>query len=133
VNAANAGVIGVLFGAGQYGQDTEVYDYAGDGITNPNPINGNTNVALYADDDGGFLRTGAAAYYTNPILWASPLSWMKSGNQLSLEWSNGAGVLLASTNLALPGTNWTRVATNPVMPYAVGVSNGVPRMFYRAR
>jgi hypothetical protein len=40
---ANAGLVGVLFG--------------------------NTQVATYSDDDGGFLRLGAGAYYS-----AGPIS-----------------------------------------------------------
>lgn len=73
----HAGVIGILFGPGQqapYSQcdssktDTSHMDYAGDGITNPVAINGNTLVASYADDDGGFVRSAAANYYaTGPI------------------------------------------------------------------
>lgn len=58
---ANNGIVGILFGAG--GQTTNNEDVAGDGITNPNPINGNNLTANYADDDGGNLRLQAKAYY----------------------------------------------------------------------
>ncbi|MDE3094366.1 MAG: hypothetical protein KGK07_00005, partial [Chloroflexota bacterium] len=51
-----------LFGRGADGA-TCACDAAGDGITNPAPINGNTGVSLSADDDGGFFRQKAAAYY----------------------------------------------------------------------
>lgn len=59
---AKAGVIGLLFGAGD-GNTTQNYDAAGDGITNPAPINGNTQTSSYADDDGGLLRINVGNYY----------------------------------------------------------------------
>jgi hypothetical protein len=62
----------------------------------------------------------------------SPLLFTYSGNQLSLSWSNGSGILLTSTNLALPMSNWVPVVTNPTMPYNITISNGVPQMFFRA-
>ena len=63
-NYANAGVIGILFGEGAAG-NTTYWDAANDGITNPPAIDGNTLVSTYADDDGGYLRTHAAAYYAS--------------------------------------------------------------------
>lgn len=62
VEYADAGVIAVLFGAGASGC-TLYTDEAGDGITNPPPINGNVLYAQYPDDDGGYLRLRAAQYY----------------------------------------------------------------------
>jgi hypothetical protein len=59
---AKAGVIGLLFGPGNSGT-TDVYDAAGDGITNPAAIDGNTTVSVHADDDGGLLRLNVANYY----------------------------------------------------------------------
>jgi len=59
---ADAGVIGILFGRGADGPTT-YDDAAGDGVTNPAPINGNDRVAEYSDDDGGFLRLAAGQYY----------------------------------------------------------------------
>jgi hypothetical protein len=58
----NAGVIGIIFGRGADGA-TCACDAAGDGVTNPASINGNTQASLTADDDGGFFRARAAAYY----------------------------------------------------------------------
>jgi hypothetical protein len=69
-----AGVVAFLFGGGAAGV-TCPCDAAGDGITNPAPINGNTLVSLSADDDGGFFRQKAAAYYATgavPLAAASP-------------------------------------------------------------
>jgi hypothetical protein len=67
VDQVNAGVIGVIFGRGADGA-TCACDAAGDGVTNPVPINGNLMASLTADDDGGFFRAKAAAYYsTGPI------------------------------------------------------------------
>ena len=39
------------------------YDAAHDGVTNPAPINGNTRSSYSTDDDGGYFRNRAAAYY----------------------------------------------------------------------
>jgi hypothetical protein len=57
-----AGVVAFLFGSGQP-DDTCACDAAHDGVTNPAPIDGNTRLSLSADDDGGYLRARAAAYY----------------------------------------------------------------------
>jgi hypothetical protein len=59
---ARAGVIAFLFGRGADGA-TCACDAAGDGVTNPAPIGGNTRASLNADDDGGYFRERAAAYY----------------------------------------------------------------------
>ncbi|HWO94584.1 MAG TPA: hypothetical protein VNL92_07455 [Dehalococcoidia bacterium] len=59
---AEAGVIALLFGRGADGA-TDASDAAGDGVTNPEPINGNTSRSALADDDGGLFRSLAKAYY----------------------------------------------------------------------
>jgi hypothetical protein len=58
----DAGVVAFLFGRGADGA-TCACDGNQDGITNPDPINGNTLPSLSADDDGGFFRDRAAAHY----------------------------------------------------------------------
>ncbi len=64
---ARAGIVGVLFGPGNFG--TSVDDAAHDGVTNPAPITSfecnrcNNHVSIYADDDGGYLRLFVGAYY----------------------------------------------------------------------
>jgi hypothetical protein len=57
-----AGFAGFLFGRGADG-NTCACDAAGDGVTNPAPIDGNTRPSLSADDDGGYFRAQAKAYY----------------------------------------------------------------------
>lgn len=57
----DAGAVAMLFGPGQ-GDDTHALDRAGDGITNPSPVRGNTRRASVADDDGGYFRSRARAY-----------------------------------------------------------------------
>lgn len=57
----DAGVVALLFGAGQSG-DTTAGDDAEDGVTNPGPVNGNRRRAKLADDDGGYFRERARAY-----------------------------------------------------------------------
>jgi hypothetical protein len=62
-----AGFAGFLFGRGADGA-TCACDAAKDGVTNPDPINGNTNPSVSADDDGGYFKQQAAAYYrTGPV------------------------------------------------------------------
>jgi hypothetical protein len=43
-------------------------DSANDGVTDPPAINGNTRASLSADDDGGYFRSVAAAYYAGGAL-----------------------------------------------------------------
>ncbi len=62
-----AGVVAVLFGMGADGP-TCACDAAGDGVTNPAPINNNTGVSLNADDDGGYFKQQVANYYTTGLL-----------------------------------------------------------------
>ncbi|HEY5160413.1 MAG TPA: hypothetical protein VII83_04995 [Gaiellaceae bacterium] len=59
---AKAGVVAFLFGRGADGP-TCACDASGDGITNPAPINGNTQSSYSADDDGGYFRVRAKAYH----------------------------------------------------------------------
>jgi hypothetical protein len=63
-NFVGAGVIGILFGEGLE-VDTSYWDAANNGITNPPAITDNTLSSTYSDDDGGFLRTSAATYYSS--------------------------------------------------------------------
>jgi hypothetical protein len=72
----DAGVAAFLFGAGQDDQ-SKYFDARNDGVTNPAPIDNrnrnhtdhlNNRPALNADDDGGLLRTGIKAYYTQGAL-----------------------------------------------------------------
>jgi hypothetical protein len=58
----DAGAIGFLFGGGADGT-TCACDARGDGVTNPAPIDGNARRSYNADDDGGYFRHRARAYY----------------------------------------------------------------------
>lgn len=58
----SAGVVALLFGSGQ-GNDTDIYDAAHDGVTNPKPIDGNTRRSHSSADDGGYFAAQARAYY----------------------------------------------------------------------
>ena len=75
---AHAGIIGVLFGAGNGG--TEYNDVRNDGITNPAPISTyecslcNNHQSQYADDDGGYLRIFVGQYYKNGA-YPLPAGW----------------------------------------------------------
>ena len=62
----DVGCFGWVFSRGQDGS-TSVYDRRKDGITNPEPIPGNLgHVSEFADDDGGYMRLRAGAYYKQP-------------------------------------------------------------------
>ena len=57
-----AGFVGFLFGRGADG-NTCACDAAKDGVTNPAPIDGNRTRSSSADDDGGYFKQQARAYY----------------------------------------------------------------------
>lgn len=63
----DAGVIALLFGRGADGA-TDASDAARDGVTNPAAISGNTDIAVSSDDDGGYFRRVAAAYYRDGVI-----------------------------------------------------------------
>lgn len=64
---AKAGYVGFLFGGGADGT-TCACDAQHDGITDPQAIGANTHASLTADDDGGYFRAQARAYYkTGPL------------------------------------------------------------------
>jgi hypothetical protein len=61
-----AGVVALLFGSGQP-TDTCACDAAHDGVTNPVPLDANRRRSASADDDGGYFRLQARAYYRHPL------------------------------------------------------------------
>ena len=62
-----AGVIALLFGRGADGA-TCACDAAGDGVTNPQPINGNVRDSLSADDDGGYFAERLQYFTRQPAI-----------------------------------------------------------------
>jgi hypothetical protein len=101
---ANSGVIGILFGMGASGV-TSYQDAQGDGVTNPAPINGNTQVAAVADDDGGYLRQIAQRYYAlGPLVFESELPRGPS----------------------TPAVSLVRAATNNIIHYSASTSGFGP-------
>jgi hypothetical protein len=64
---AQAGVVAALFGRGADGP-TCACDAAGDGVTNPAPINNNNGVSLNADDDGGYFKQQVVNFYSAGLL-----------------------------------------------------------------
>jgi hypothetical protein len=72
----NAGVIGLMFGAGN-GGSTVNFDGKRDGVTNPSPVcthDGTSGKQIcsshrstVSDDDGGYLRMAARDYYRSPV------------------------------------------------------------------
>jgi hypothetical protein len=82
---------------------------------------------------GSVTSSPPATLTVQGSLPVSNISATLSGNHLSLSWSGGTGILLASPNVALPMTSWVPVATNPPMPYIITTSPGASQMFYRAK
>jgi hypothetical protein len=80
----DVGVIALLYGGGaQY--TTCACDAMGDGTTNPAAINGNTRASLSADDDGGYFKEKASAFYAEgglslpaPTPTPAPARWTVS-------------------------------------------------------
>jgi hypothetical protein len=74
------GIVGALFGAGNAGNTTNT-DAKHDGVTNPPSsctTDGvstgqicNDHPSTVADDDGGFIRMAAQAYYQSPVALTS--------------------------------------------------------------
>jgi hypothetical protein len=113
-----AGVIGFFFGGGASGV-TCPCDAAGDGVTNPPAINGNNGVSLNADDDGGFFKQKASAYYsTGPLALpggvAQPygVSWTADNTPASMNAGATSNVTLSLTNTG--STTWNNSGANPV-------------------
>jgi hypothetical protein len=66
----DAGIIAFVFGDAVPGA-TCACDAAGDGVTNPAPIDGNTTASLSADDDGGLFKQLVRQYAANGPLAAT--------------------------------------------------------------
>lgn len=66
-----SGVVALLFGQGGSGT-TCPCDAMNDGVTNPEPINGNDLLTDSADDDGGYFKAVLAAYLQNGTVVIRP-------------------------------------------------------------
>ncbi|MEI6044946.1 MAG: hypothetical protein WCS37_11385, partial [Chloroflexota bacterium] len=122
-DAANAGLIGMLFGAGD-GQTTSYDDAAGDGVTNPAPINGNNLSTTYADDDGGYLRLQGQAYYARGAL-SLPTSGTTPPTATALPTATATATALPTatpTATALP----TATPTKTALPTATATKTALP-------
>jgi hypothetical protein len=148
----NAGLVGVMFGAGNACQTTP-YDSQRDGITNNNnqpttDLAGacnacNTHVSQYADDDGGYLRLFVAAYYATapaepanfnpvtPFRLVDTRTWGSLGPDSSMpvqvsgrDGLPSSGVLAAAINVTVTeATDTSYVAIYPASAFRPEVSN----------
>ena len=116
-----------------FGDGTSTNLASPSGVTHTYAAAGSYTVELMASGPGGTSTSTRSNYLSVTPAPPSPLYWSNSGNQLSLSWSNGSGILLTSTNLTLPTSYWTPLVTNPALPYVITINNAEPRMFYRAR
>jgi hypothetical protein len=116
-----AGIIGLLFGAGNAGSTVQ-YDGMNDGITNPASFcttdgisSGticNTHTSSYADDDGGYIRLQAQAYYaglgttstssTTSTTTSSTASSASSTTSTTSSTATSLSTLSTSTTTAAP-------------------------------
>jgi hypothetical protein len=128
---AQAGVIGLLFGAGNGGSTVNA-DGMNDGVTNPAslcPSDGvssgqvcNTNTSTVSDDDGGYLRMAGQQYYANggyPLTGSSPAT---ATNTPIPPTATHTPIPPTATNTAVPPT-----ATNtPVPPTGTPTNTPIP-------
>ena len=127
-----SGVIGLLFGAGN-GGSTVQYDGMADGITNPASFcttdgmsSGsvcNNHTSVYADDDGGYLRTQAQAYYaslgstsTSSTTRTTASSTASSTTSTSTSTSSSSASSTSSTTTASTTTSSSTAATTTATP-----------------
>ena len=90
----NAGLIAVLFGAGN-GCQTSYLDAMNDGVTNNGGVPTsdtlghcsacNTNQSVWPDDDGGYLRIFVGRYYTNAL----SLGGVITSDPAAASWASG--------------------------------------------
>jgi hypothetical protein len=117
---SNAGLVAVLFGAGNACQ-TSYDDARGDLITNnggvptTDTLGGcnacNTNTSIYTDDDGGYLRIFVGAYYTackSASLAAMPSAPQSSGTNITFTaLSTGCAAPQYRFWVLPPGGSWS--------------------------
>ena len=109
----DAGVVAFLFGGGAGGV-TCACDAAGDGITNPPAINGNTLTSLSADDDGGFFKQKSANYYQS-----GPIPLSGSGPAPTATPTNTTAATSTPTKTPVPATNTPTAAPPTATPTIV--------------
>lgn len=113
----NAGLIAVLFGAGNACQTTNL-DGNGDGVTNNGGVPTtdtlgycsacNTHTSTSSDDDGGYLRIFVGLYYSN----TTPLGGLITSDPAAASWAAGRidafarGTDSALWHRAWNGTAW---------------------------
>ncbi len=132
-----AGIVGVLFGAGN-GGNTTYTDATGDGITNPASLcttDGtssdticNNHTATVADDDGGYVRMQGRAYYTNPVpLSGGPVSTPTPTSAPSTSTPvNTATLKPTNTPTAKPTNTPVKTATPAPLGFTSGASASPP-------
>jgi len=110
----NAGLVAVMFGAGNRCQTTNT-DTPADGVTNNNgkptsdQLGGcnacNAHASSYSDNDGGFLRVFVGQYYwTAGYAFIGPASWVQGQTQ-------SVSITLNNTG----NQTWVHTGANPVM------------------
>jgi len=136
IDYKNAGVLGILFGRGASGQSGYL-DSEKDGITNPPPINGNDLMAEYPDDDGGFARLSARAYYAQgPVPLGPPkitgTAASPSPTEVTITWATDVP---ATSQVDYGITSGLGVLTQPdtqlVTSHSVTISGLTPETTYR--
>ncbi|HEY5487432.1 MAG TPA: hypothetical protein VIK06_07285 [Candidatus Limnocylindrales bacterium] len=126
----DAGVVAMLFGGGASGT-TSAFDTMGDGVTNPAPINGNSQASYSADDGGGYFRHQVNAYYASGAL-ALPGSTTSSPTPGTYVPVDPKRLLDTRKGLGLAGTFVSHVPRTfvvadgaPVPPDAIAVTGNL--------
>ena len=129
-----AGIIGLLFGAGN-GGSTVHWDGMNDGITNPpSSCNSdglssgticNNHPSSYADDDGGYIRIQAASFYTSPAATATAAaSPTSTGAATATRTAPPTASGSVTPTMAVAATTVTPTATRPSGVGLLGDLNG---------
>jgi hypothetical protein len=122
----NAGLIAVLFGAGN-GCQTNNTDAQNDGVTNNGGVATsdtaggctacNTHVSASSDDDGGFLRMAVGNYYQTggglTGVWTSLGGIVTSGPDASASGAQVADVFARGSDMALWHRTWNGTSWGP--------------------
>jgi hypothetical protein len=116
-----SGVIGLLFGAGN-GGSTVQYDGMADGITNPASFcttdgmsSGtvcNNHTSAYSDDDGGYLRTEAQAYYAGLGNTSTTSATSTTASSTTSTTSSTTSTSTATSTSSTPSTSSTSSTTS---------------------
>jgi hypothetical protein len=125
---AKIGLLGALFSSGQAYpvgtpcKGTTFWDSDGDGIFNPAPIDGNTALASYSDDDGGYIRIYGARYYSAGTVPVAPPSLLTISH--FVDGGGWRSSILLVNNDVVPATYTVSFHNDAGLSYTPTLSEG---------